>query len=308
MILCVCLSPAVDVTYHVDRMAQGATVRVGTVAERAGGKGVNVGRVLHGLGEPVLVLAPAGGGTGEELRARLAEADLPSLLVPSGIPTRRTVTVVEDHGHPTSFVEPAAIDCWPELLDSLPDALSDARVVVLSGSAPAGVPAGGLADLVGAARHRGVAVVADTHGPALLEVLAAGADVVKPNADELAQVSYGGDPVRAARALADRHGAVVVASLGSAGVLAATRTELWEARPAATVIGNPTGAGDALVAGLARGIAHDPQAMEHPAEVLRDAVALSVAAVHAPTAGDVDPALHARELEGVVVRPVESVR
>jgi tagatose 6-phosphate kinase len=97
----------------------------------------------------------------------------------------------------------------------------------------------------------------------------------------------------------------VVASFGSAGVVAATRSGTWEARPAGPVTGNPTGAGDALVAGLARGLAHDRAALDHPEEVLRDAVALSAAAVRAPTAGEVDPAIHAHELAGVVVRALD---
>ncbi|MBO0845638.1 MAG: 1-phosphofructokinase, partial [Nocardioides sp.] len=257
MILCICLSPAVDVTYHVGRMMPGATVRVRTVAEHAGGKGVNVGRVLHTLGEQVLLVAPAGGATGEDLRARLDDADLPSRLVPSNVPTRRTVTVVEAHGQATCLVEPAAIDCWPELLGAVRRALSGARVVVVSGSIPGGVPAGGVADLVRTVREHGLPVVADTHGPALLEALAAGADVVKPNAEELAQATDGEEPVRAARVLADHHRTTVVASLGSAGVVAATRSGTWQARPATTVTGNPTGAGDALVAGLARGLSRD---------------------------------------------------
>jgi tagatose 6-phosphate kinase len=310
VILCLCLSPAVDVTYHVDRVALGTTVRVGDVSERPGGKAVNVSRVLHALGEDVSLVAPVGGDTGEQFRHALAAAGLGAQLVPNGSATRRTVTVVDAEGGATCLVEPAAIDCWPELLETVDRSLARARALVVSGSVPAGVPEWGLTDLLRRAHTHGVPVIADTHGLALLEALEAHADVVKPNAEELAHVTDGPDgldsldPVSAARGLVQRHGSSVVVSLGPAGVVAVTPGGAWEACPGATVTGNPTGAGDALVAGLARGLARDPAALTHPEDVLRDAVALSAAAVHAPTAGEVDPAVHAAELARVDVRPL----
>ena len=65
MILTVTLNMALDVTYHVERFERGHTTRVGEVARRAGGKGVNVARVLHELGHEVVVTGLAGGFTGE---------------------------------------------------------------------------------------------------------------------------------------------------------------------------------------------------------------------------------------------------
>ena len=67
-------------------------------------------------------------------------------------------------------------------------------------------------------------------------------------------------------------------------------------------------AGDAVVAGLARGLLRDPLAVESPEKVLRDAVALSAAAVLSPQARDVDPAHHVAQLPGVVVRALDGAR
>jgi tagatose 6-phosphate kinase len=73
----------------------------------------------------------------------------------------------------------------------------------------------------------------------------------------------------------------VVVSLGPDGLLAVTGDGRWLARPE-PVSGNPTGAGDAAVAGLADGLVrrlgwHD---------LLRHAVALGAATVAAPVAGE----------------------
>jgi tagatose 6-phosphate kinase len=309
VILCVCLSPAVDVTYHVDHLHPSGTTRVSTMTERPGGKAVNVARVLHRLGEPTRLVAPAGGGTGDQLRRGLAAAGLDATLVDDGRPTRRTVTVVErDGAHPTTLVEPASLDCWPAVVATVDTALAEADVLVVSGSVPDGVPPDGLATLVSAGRRRSLPVLVDTQGPWLLSALAAGATVVKPNAHELAATTGDDDPVRAARTLARSSEAAVVASLGADGVVAATATGVWEARPAAVLAGNPTGAGDALVAGLARELLRDPHATRHPERMLRDAVALSAAAVLSPEAGDVDPALHLEQRDGVVVRALDGAR
>ncbi len=84
MILCVAPSPAWDVTYGVARFRENATNRAHTVSGRAGGKAVNVARVLHALGEEVSVVAPVGGPTGALLLADLAACGIP-VLYPSSV-------------------------------------------------------------------------------------------------------------------------------------------------------------------------------------------------------------------------------
>jgi tagatose 6-phosphate kinase len=277
------------------------------VAERPGGKGVNVARVLHRLHEPVRVVAPAGGEPGRRLGSLLEEAGVSACLVADAVPTRRTVTIVDEAaGDATVLVEPAGIADWSQLLAAVDRALCDAAVLVVSGSLPDGAPEDGAAGLVAAGRVCGLPVVVDTHGPALLAALAAGPTVVKPNAEELAAVTALSDPGHAARRLAREHGVTVVASLGEVGVVMASAEGCWRAR-SPRLVGNPTGAGDAVVAGLARALSRDPAALASPETVLRDAVALGAAAVLSPEAGDVDPQHHRRQLAAVVVEPEEVV-
>ena len=49
MIMTVTLNPALDVTYTVDALVHGREHRVSGMSVRAGGKGVNVARVLTAL-------------------------------------------------------------------------------------------------------------------------------------------------------------------------------------------------------------------------------------------------------------------
>ena len=107
---------------------------------------------------------------------------------------------------------------------------------------------------------------------------------MKPNADELAELTGERDPCTAARKLAQGHPVTVVVSLGPDGMLAVAPGRSWHARPERALDGNPTGAGDAAVAGLALGLAGNADLPD----LLAEAVALAGAAVLHPFAGDLD--------------------
>ena len=280
MIVTVTPNAALDVTYRIPALVAGATHRV-AVAEHAGGKGVNVARILHALGEPVVATGLVGGATGGRIRTLLDAEGVPHAFATVDGESRRTLTVV-DPSAATGFWEPGPavpLEGWIALCHRFTELLGGARAVVLAGSLPPGVPPDAYARLTGLARAAGVPVVLDAEGEPLRHGLAAGPDLVKPNAAELAGlVGPVDDPVDAVRRL----GAVaVVASLGPDGLLASTPDGRWRAYLPEPVGGNPTGAGDACVAALVR-------APERPwPDRLRDAVALSAAAVRAPVAGTV---------------------
>ncbi|MGC0319087.1 1-phosphofructokinase family hexose kinase [Kitasatospora acidiphila] len=288
MILTVTLNAALDITYHVDRLRPQGSNRVHTVAERAGGKGVNVSRVLHALGHRTVVTGLAGGAAGSALRRELATARLPERLLRIDGESRRTVAVVDESaGDTTILLEPGPVvrpDEWERLLEHLDRLLQGAAAVVFSGSLPRGVPEDAYAQLVRLAAGHRVPAVLDADGAALRSALPAGPALIKPNADELAATTGLADPVAAAQALLAAGAEAVVASLGPDGLIAVTPQGSWQARPPERLAGNPTGAGDAAVAALTVGLVAGAAWPER----LADAVALSAATVAAPLAGDFD--------------------
>ncbi|MFF3006289.1 1-phosphofructokinase family hexose kinase [Kitasatospora sp. NPDC057940] len=305
MIVTVTPNPALDITYGVPALRPHTSHRVASVHEQAGGKGVNVARVLHGLGRRTTAVLPLGGPTGAVLRADLDRAGIACLGVPlaAGTSTRRTVAVV-DAVDATVLNEPGpelSAEDWEALRTAVRGLLPTARALVLSGSLPPGLPDDAYADLVRLAHAQGVPVVLDADGPALTGALAAGPTAVKPNAVELRRATGIADPLRAAHALVDAGARAVVASLGPDGLLAVTPDGSWRARlpPDADVRGNPTGAGDAAVAALAAALA---DRTPWPAALAR-AVALSAAAVQAPYAGRFDPQAYRDHLPVVRVTP-----
>ncbi|MFE9817948.1 1-phosphofructokinase family hexose kinase [Streptomyces sp. NBC_00236] len=297
MILTVTLNTALDLTYDVPALVPHSSHRVTALSERPGGKGVNVARVLTALGHDSVVTGFAGGATGAVLRTMLAAlpagpAAVTDALVPVAGDTRRTLAVVDRAtGDTTQFNEPGphvTADEWTAFLTSYGELLGAADAVALCGSLPPGIHVGAYAELVRLARTAGVPVLLDTSGEPLRRGIAARPDLIKPNADELAQLTGSRDPLRGARDARRRGAHGVIASLGADGMLAVSPDGTWQASPPAPVRGNPTGAGDSAVAGLLSGIV---EGLDWP-DRLRRAVALSTATVLSPTAGEFDRAAY----------------
>ncbi|MFI9806564.1 1-phosphofructokinase family hexose kinase [Streptomyces sp. NPDC052301] len=300
MILTVTLNTALDITYRVRSLRPHASHRVSEVVERPGGKGVNVARVLAALGHEATVTGFAGGATGRVVRERLADtAGVTDALVPVAGSTRRTIAVVDERsGDTTQLNEPGPQITpaeWGAFLDRYEELLPSASAVALCGSLPPGVPVGAYGNLVRSARALGVPVLLDTSGEPLRRGVAARPDIVKPNADELAELTGSHEPLRATQDARRRGAHAVVASLGAEGLLAVTPEGRWRAAPPARVHGNPTGAGDSAVAGLLSGLV---ERLPWPDRLSR-AVALSAATVRAPAAGEFDRAAY-EELRGRV--------
>lgn len=289
MILTVTLNTALDLTYRVRSLRPHTSHRVTEVTERPGGKGLNVARVLAALGHEVTVTGFTGGATGRAVQDQLtAVTGVVDALVPVTGASRRTIAVVDERtGDTTQLNEPGPTVTsaeWSAFQEAYEDLVASAAAVALCGSLPPGVPVGAYAGLVRTARAAGVPVLLDTGGEPLRRGVAARPDVIKPNADELAELTGSHEPLRATQDARRRGARAVVASLGAEGLLVTAPEGRWRATPPAHVHGNPTGAGDSAVAGLLSGLV---ERLPWPDRLAR-AVALSTATVLAPVAGEFD--------------------
>ncbi|UKA60074.1 hexose kinase [Arthrobacter sp. FW306-2-2C-D06B] len=293
-------NPAIDLSYHVAGITPGASHRVTAPLSRAGGKGLNVARVAHQLGHPVLALAPSGGTSGAEFAAELLSSGVPHRLIPVAAETRRSIALVDTVGGETSIFneEGSALQPreWQALAAAVVDALhidnpdgQSAGVLVGSGSLPPGAPADFYPALVRLAHDAGIPAVVDTSGPGIIAAARAGADLLKPNNHELLEATGESSLDVAAERLIALGAKTVLVSAGAEGMLAfhhASPGGYWSARLPEPLSGNPTGAGDAGVAAaavaLADGITDIPT-------ILRRATAWSAAAVLMPAAGEISP-------------------
>jgi 1-phosphofructokinase family hexose kinase len=298
-IITVTANPALDMTYHVDGLHPGETHRVSPALERAGGKGLNVARVAHQMGHPVVAVAPVGGATATVFRSELEASGVPHSLVPVAANTRRSIAFVDTAQDLTSIFNEhgRALEApeWEALTAAVVQALDSdggaprCGVLVGSGSLPERAPDGFYPSLVRLAHKHGVPAVIDTSGRGMMDAARAGADLLKPNHQELMEATGENDVRRAARQLLDLGARMVLVSAGAEGMYAFTAEapgSAWKARLARPLAGNPTGAGDAAVAAAAVALA---SGQRDPEQILRAATAWSAAAVLMPAAGEISP-------------------
>lgn len=287
-VLTITLNPALDRTHRVHAISIGASHRVATTHKRAGGKGLNVARVLQQLGTNVTAAGLIAGPTGDQVAREFARSGIPTdfLTLPTG-ETRNTVAIVDDTGTATLFNEPGPTVA-PGFLSNIIDLVSRQAphhaVVVFAGSLPPGLPDTTYAELVHAARQGGAITVIDSSGAALAQGMQARPDLAKPNLPELLNAT-GCDTVAGATTSLRQAGARALAvSLGPDGALLDTDAGCWKAPVIEPAEGNATGAGDATVAGIVGGMLAQ---LPWP-DIIARGVAAGTAAVHRPVAGEID--------------------
>jgi 1-phosphofructokinase len=242
--------------------------------------------------------------------AALKARQLPLATVPVSAPVRTNYTLAEPDGTTTKLNEPGiALDevTRAALAAALHRHAVGARWVVLSGSLPPGTPVDWYATLVLALRGTGARIAVDTSEGPLQALLATGPDaapdLLKPNAEELAQLAgvpeadVLADPavaLAAVRSLHDRGVAEVLLTLGGDGAVLSAPDGLWSAQPPEVAVRSTVGAGDCSLAGyLLADLAGQP-----PAERLRTAVAYGAASASLPGSAVPTPA----QVDGAAVR------
>ena len=257
MIVTLTPAPAIDWTIEVDSFELGAVNRAVRSSREPSGKGVNVSWALHRAGVPTRAVFPAGGCTRDLMDRVLSEAGLEHVIVDTGRDVRTNITLItpgcstklNDRG--TALSE----EQTRRLRKAIIGASVDASVVLICGSLPAGAPAAFVRNMVGTLKASGVDVVVDVSGEALALALAARPDLIKPNVDELAeltgrQLGTLGDVANAAEEARERGAGAVLASLGADGALLVDGEGVLYARATDIPFVNSVGAGDALLAGF----------------------------------------------------------
>ena len=141
MILTITLNPSVDIAYQLDTFHLDTVNRVEKVQKTAGGKGLNVTRVLKQIGEDVVATGFIGGEIGSYVKKQLTRTDIKNSFVEIGSETRNCIAVLHD-GKQTEILEQGPTIQEHEALnfiEHLEIILNNVDVVVISGSLPKGL-------------------------------------------------------------------------------------------------------------------------------------------------------------------------
>lgn len=253
------LNPAIDQTAQVSRFTAGQVNRVEWEQADAGGKGVNVASFLAHAGLPVAatgLLGSVNDGPFSELFAGKAIDDR-CVRLPGR--TRVNVKIVDpvlDQVTDINFpgLSPRAEDLarLGEVIDRL---CAGTDWFVLSGSVPDGVPADIYALLVDRLKQQGKHIALDASGAPLAAAVKCGPHIIKPNIDELSELTGRKlesqvEVLSAARTLAEEGIDLVAVSMGAEGALFVESAAALLAVPPQVEVRSTVGAGDAMVAGI----------------------------------------------------------
>lgn len=304
-----CLNPAVDRLYAIDGFTYGKVYTGCASTVSAGGKGVNVARVLSLLGERPKLYAFLAETGGELIRAQM-EPLCACVFIP--VPGACRVTVnIADRARGCETVVSEAGPLVGEahvrlLLTALGESLCAGDIVCCSGSIAAGAPPDLYAQISRLCREADARCALDCNASTLPASLAGARYALgKPNESELgailgrAPARDAGEAAAMARRLMPPYDALLV-SMGGRGGVYATRERALFARVPRLSPGFTVGCGDACLAGALCAISRGLDA----SGVLRLAMACGAAGAAAGAPDRIHPQDIERFRGQIDVRPL----
>jgi 1-phosphofructokinase len=300
MIVTLTPNPSLDRTIEIPELHRGEVHRATGGRVDPGGKGVNVSRALAANDVATVTVLPSGGPEGAQLAALLAPYGVQTVQVPISGTVRSNITVAEPDGTTTKLNEAGpelSADECAAVERTIVELAGRATWFVGSGSLPRGVGVDFYAKLVTALRDGDTLVCIDASGPPLEAAVDAGPDLIKPNAEELAELVGRplrrlGDVVEACTEIRKRGVATVLVSLGGDGALLVNADEVLHGWAPPVKVRSTVGAGDSTLAGYLAGGGRGRAA-------LVTAIAYGTAAVQLP--GSVMPRPRDLDPDAVVV-------
>lgn len=297
MITAVTMNPSIDIAYTLDELRIDQVNRVQTVNKTAGGKGLNVARVLHLLADDVLATGLVGGQHGAYIKEKLNQSGIKHQFLPINGETRDSIAIL--HGsNQTEILESGPVVTGEEqhqFTEHFAELVETTDIFTISGSLPQGFSKSYYAELLTLTNKKGKRVLLDTSGQTLIEVLKGKAKpfLIKPNLEELGELVHqtiaSATPLDEIQSLLDHplfEGINwIVLSLGANGAVAKIGKHFYQVTIPKIVVVNPVGSGDSTIAGLAHAIVKN-YTIE---ETLAFAMACGMANAQQEKTGWIDP-------------------
>ena len=255
MIYTVTLNPSIDFIVRLDHLELGSVNRMTSDDKFAGGKGINVSRILQRLDVDNTATGFIGGFTGRFVEDGLTAEGIKTNFVQVSEDTRINVKIKAGEETEINGAGPKISDEKLEELKAILAGLSSDDTVVFAGSAPSSLGNQVYNTLIPIAKKAGAEVVCDFEGQTLLDSLNYQPLLVKPNSHELADifgVELNGleDIEKYAREILAKGAKNVIISMAGDGALLVTPEAAYFAKPIKGTVKNSVGAGDSMVAGF----------------------------------------------------------
>lgn len=260
-VLTVTLNPAIDVRYNVENFRIGNVNRTQEIEKNAGGKGINVSRIVNLLGGDILATGIVGGFTGKLFLKKLNENSIKNNFLETEYETRTCIAIIDknidgiteilESGKGDMEVCNLFIKKYLEILEN-----EDIKVICGSGSLLKGIDPLIYNTLIEEGNKRGIKFILDTSGNTLVKGIEAKPFLIKPNQEELEDIlgrklNSIEEIIEAAKELMARGTENVMVTLGGAGALLVTSNKVYRGTFPKVEIKNTVGSGDSTVGGFA---------------------------------------------------------
>lgn len=257
MIYTLTLNPAIDHVVRLSKLDLGETNRMQAESISAGGKGINVSKILRNLGEDSTALGYIAGFTGLEIERLLKEDDIDCDFIKlengfTRINTKIKADIETEINGPGLDISE---DDTKRLIDKLSQ-IQDGDYIFLSGSIPSSMDDGFYAEIMKNLIGKDVKIAVDTTGESLKKTLAYNPILVKPNVRELedffdVEISDNSDIERYSKEIQSLGAQNVIVSMGGDGAyfLSSQNDSLFLQAPTGKVV-DTVGSGDSMVAGF----------------------------------------------------------
>ncbi|MGR3742393.1 hexose kinase [Companilactobacillus sp. DQM5] len=268
MILTLTMNPSIDMAYSLDTLKIDQVNRASEVIKTAGGKGLNVTRVIKMMGRNVTATGYNGGNLGAFLEKKLDDDGIQYEFVKINDEIRNSIAIIHDNGMQTEILEPGPTinkEDKIKFLEYFKKNVSRYSVVTISGSLPKGLDTSFYSKIIEIADKNNVKILLDTSGEALKESLIPEKKpfLIKPNEAEISQLldaQYTEENINydslKEKLQNDMFKGIewIVVSLGAQGAFVKVNGDFYKAIIPSINVVSPVGSGDSTLAGLAIGI------------------------------------------------------
>ena len=263
MILSVTMNPSQDKVYIVNDFSIQSIYRTNKYTATAGGKGLNVARVVKALKKDIITTGLLGGLTGTFIENELKNYKIKNEFVKISGETRTCINITDQKNTTTTEI----LETGPEIkktetirfIEKYKRLIKKADIITLSGSLPRGLDDNFYFELVKQAKKLNKKVILDTSGQPLKEGIKATPYMIKPNEDEISDLfgqSYHKlvDYIKALDKIKEMGIELPIITLGKDGAVAMIENIYYHFKLPEVDVINAVGSGDAFVAGCAVGL------------------------------------------------------
>ncbi|MGL9746708.1 hexose kinase [Enterococcus sp. DIV0170] len=312
MIVTVTMNPSIDISYPLETLKINTVNRTNQVTKTAGGKGLNVTRVIHDLDGDVLATGILGGFHGAYISEELKKVGIKQDFASIKEESRDSIAILHE-GNQTEILESGPTVTEEEqntFVEKFKELIKKANIVTISGSLSKGLPQDFYSTLVRVAQNEGAKVLVDTSGENLRQVITGQEKpyLIKPNLEELEALLEKNFSLNRSEEIQKALSQPLfdgiewlLISLGKAGAIAKHKDIFYHVTIPSINVVNPVGSGDATIAGFAYGLSQGMKTVD----LLKLCMATGMANAQEKMTGHVNPENVKKHLKEINVKKIE---